>query len=75
MKFMYNEQFPKVDDPHREASTIVEIMVEDVNDNVPEFEHDVYAISIMENLPAGFSVVQVVARDVDKVIYNNISIF
>lgn len=45
-----------------------QIEVEDLNDNLPEFEHLRYNISIMENLPSGFSVLQVYASDADKVI-------
>jgi len=35
------------------------VEVLDLNDNVPEFEADFYNISIVENLPTGFSVLQV----------------
>lgn len=38
----------------------------DLNDNVPEFEADFYNISIVENLPSGFSVLQVNAVDRDQ---------
>ncbi|CAL4243121.1 unnamed protein product, partial [Meganyctiphanes norvegica] len=56
----------QIDNPQRVGSAVLEVRVEDVNDNLPEFEHDIYAISIVENLPAGFSVVQVVAKDPDE---------
>lgn len=39
----------------------------DLNDNVPEFEVDLYNISIIENLPKGFSILQVNAIDRDQV--------
>lgn len=45
----------------------VEIELVDINDNLPQFEVDVYNISIVENLPNGFSVLQVVASDQDQV--------
>ncbi|XP_037801284.1 cadherin-89D-like [Penaeus monodon] len=54
------------DNPRRVGSSVVEVFVEDVNDNLPEFSHSVYAISIVENLPSGFSVVQVSATDRDE---------
>ncbi|XP_047740872.1 cadherin-89D [Hyalella azteca] len=54
------------DDNERESSSVLEVLVTDVNDNLPEFEHDLYAISIVENLPTGFSVVQVSASDADQ---------
>lgn len=38
----------------------------DLNDNAPEFEVDLYNISIVENLPSGFSVLQVSAVDRDQ---------
>ncbi|XP_045608618.2 cadherin-89D [Procambarus clarkii] len=56
----------QVDDPRRVGSAVLEVVVEDLNDNLPEFVHDVYSISIMENLPSGFSVVQVSALDPDE---------
>jgi len=42
------------------------VEVLDLNDNVPEFEADFYNISIVENLPTGFSVLQVNAVDRDQ---------
>nr|XP_053655988.1 cadherin-89D-like isoform X2 [Cherax quadricarinatus] len=56
----------QVDNPRRVGSTVLEVVVEDVNDNLPQFTHDVYSISIVENLPSGFSVVQVSALDPDE---------
>ncbi|KAK7066000.1 hypothetical protein SK128_019625 [Halocaridina rubra] len=56
----------QMNNPRRVGSSVIEIEVEDVNDNLPSFTHDVYAISIVENLPSGFSVVQVSASDPDE---------
>lgn len=44
----------------------MEIEIMDLNDNLPQFEVDLYNISIVENLPNGFSVLQVIARDKDQ---------
>lgn len=44
----------------------IEIEILDLNDNAPEFEVDIYNISIVENLPTGFSVLQVNAIDRDQ---------
>lgn len=44
----------------------VEVEVLDLNDNLPQFEVDLYNISIVENLPNGFSVLQVIAYDKDQ---------
>ena len=49
----------QIDNPAKVASARVEIEVLDLNDNLPEFEVDFYNISIVENLPNGFSVLQV----------------
>lgn len=57
----------QVDDARKVGSCVVEVEVEDVNDNLPRFTQDVYSISIMENLPASFSVIQVSAQDPDQV--------
>ncbi|XP_076758983.1 cadherin 89D [Xylocopa sonorina] len=56
----------QVDNPLKTAAARVEVEVLDLNDNLPEFEVDLYNISIVENLPNGFSVLQVLARDKDQ---------
>lgn len=48
-----------MDNSLRYAIARVEIQVQDVNDNVPQFDYDMYNITVMENLPTGFTVVQV----------------
>lgn len=53
-------------DPLKRATARVEIEIIDINDNQPEFEVDLYNISIVENLPNGFSVLQVNAFDRDQ---------
>jgi hypothetical protein len=50
----------------KRALSKVEIEIVDINDNQPEFEVDLYNISIVENLPNGFSVLQVNALDRDQ---------
>lgn len=44
----------------------MEVEILDLNDNAPEFEVEFYNISIVENLPSGFSVLQVNAIDRDQ---------
>ncbi|KFB53538.1 AGAP004166-PA-like protein [Anopheles sinensis] len=56
----------QINDPVKSAFARVEIEVIDLNDNVPEFEVDLYNISIIENLPKGFSILQVNAIDRDQ---------
>ncbi|CAN2387309.1 Protocadherin Fat 2 [Pristimantis euphronides] len=43
----------------------VNIQVKDINDNQPIFEADLYRASLMENMPAGITVIQVTANDQD----------
>ncbi|CAB3364238.1 Hypothetical predicted protein [Cloeon dipterum] len=54
------------DNPARQGTARLEVTIIDVNDNAPNFEVEIYNISIVENLPNGFSVLQVAARDPDK---------
>ncbi|KMQ96809.1 cadherin-89d-like isoform x4 protein [Lasius niger] len=56
----------QVDNPLKMTVARVEMEVLDLNDNLPQFEVDLYNISIVENLPNGFSVLQVIARDKDQ---------
>lgn len=43
----------------------VHVVVQDVNDHSPEFERQVYSVSVPENLPPGTSVLQAHAVDKD----------
>lgn len=54
------------DSLQKRAVARIEVEIVDVNDNAPEFEVDLYNISIVENLPSGFSVLQVNAIDRDQ---------
>lgn len=56
-----------MDNALRYALAKVEVAVTDINDNVPVFDYDMYNITVMENLPPGFTVVQVHAVDRDSV--------
>ncbi|XP_034938287.1 cadherin-89D isoform X2 [Chelonus insularis] len=56
----------QLDNPLKYSSAKVLIEILDLNDNLPQFEVDLYNISIVENLPNGFSVLQVVAYDKDQ---------
>lgn len=57
----------QVDNPLKYDTAKVQIELLDINDNLPEFEVEIYNISIVENLPNGFSVLQVAASDQDQV--------
>lgn len=60
-------QASQLDNPLKVGMARVEVELIDINDNQPQFEVDIYNISIVENLPNGFSVLQVSATDVDQV--------
>lgn len=64
--FVLQVQASQIDNPLKTATARVEIEILDLNDNLPEFEVDFYNISIVENLPNGFSVLQVMATDKDQ---------
>jgi hypothetical protein len=65
--FVLQLQASQADNPLKTGLTRVEVELLDLNDNLPEFEVDLYNISIVENLPNGFSVLQVMAADKDQV--------
>ncbi|MFT7804338.1 cadherin EGF LAG seven-pass G-type receptor 2 [Arapaima gigas] len=52
--------------PQKSDTTYLEILVNDVNDNAPRFLRDRYQGSVMEDVPAFTSVVQVSATDRDS---------
>lgn len=64
--FVLQIQAVQTDNPLKTGVARVEIEVLDLNDNLPEFEVDFYNISIVENLPNGFSVLQIMATDQDQ---------
>ncbi|XP_052739756.1 cadherin-89D isoform X1 [Bicyclus anynana] len=64
--FVLQIQASQVDNALKTAVARVEVEILDLNDNLPEFEVDFYNISIVENLPNGFSVLQVMATDKDQ---------
>lgn len=64
--FVLQVEARQKDSPIKRALSRIEIEIIDLNDNRPEFEVDFYNISIVENLPSGFSVLQVNAIDRDQ---------
>ena len=65
--FVLQLQASQADNPLKTGLARVEVVLLDLNDNLPEFEVDLYNISIVEKLPNGFSVLQVMAADKDQV--------
>lgn len=52
--------------PPRTNTTVVNIDVSDVNDNPPTFSQENYSIIIQENMPTGFSLLQLLVTDKDS---------
>ncbi|XP_069892341.1 protocadherin gamma-B2 isoform X14 [Dipodomys merriami] len=52
--------------PPQTGTTEIRIQVTDANDNPPVFSQDVYKVTLRENVPPGFSVLQVKATDKDE---------
>nr|5T9T_A Chain A, Protocadherin gamma B2-alpha C [Mus musculus]5T9T_B Chain B, Protocadherin gamma B2-alpha C [Mus musculus] len=53
-------------DPPRSGTTQIRIQVTDINDNPPMFSQDVFSVTLREDVPPGFSVLQVTATDQDE---------
>ena len=51
--------------PERSTSVVINIIVEDVNDNAPQFESQRIILSILENSPIGSTVDRIIALDPD----------
>lgn len=51
--------------PPLTGSGTVHVIVQDVNDHSPEFERQIYSVTVAENLPVGSSVLQAHAVDKD----------
>lgn len=52
--------------PSLTATARLAVYVEDVNDNAPLFDQEVYSTAIPEDFETGFSILQVVASDLDS---------
>ncbi|XP_044081918.1 protocadherin beta-18-like [Neovison vison] len=59
--------------PPRSGTTLVRVLVLDINDNAPEFERPVYEVQVLENSPVDSLVVRVSATDLDAGIYGQLS--
>uniref|UniRef100_A0A8C6RX97 Protocadherin gamma subfamily B, 2 n=1 Tax=Nannospalax galili TaxID=1026970 RepID=A0A8C6RX97_NANGA len=53
-------------DPARSGTAQIRIQVTDANDNPPMFSQDVFRVTLREDVPPGFSVLQVMATDQDE---------
>lgn len=67
---IYNLTIDAVDSDSRQLksskSAVVIIYVEDINDNFPVFTKNSYSAEMLENVPIGYTVINVTAHDKDK---------
>ncbi|KAM5298223.1 protocadherin beta-18-like [Ctenodactylus gundi] len=59
--------------PPRSGTTLIRVVVLDINDNMPEFEKTTYAVQVAENSPVGSLVIKVSATDLDTGINGELS--
>ncbi|CAJ0936120.1 unnamed protein product, partial [Mesorhabditis belari] len=52
-------------DPPLSSSTIIEVTLDDVNDNAPEFSSQNYMATVSEDIAVGTSFIQIMATDTD----------
>ncbi|XP_077122301.1 protocadherin gamma-B1-like isoform X29 [Ranitomeya variabilis] len=52
--------------PAQSGTTIIKVMVTDLNDNVPIFTQNLYKVSVKENIPVNSTILQVSASDEDE---------
>ncbi|XP_037403084.1 protocadherin gamma-C5-like [Pygocentrus nattereri] len=62
-------------DPVRSGTTLIKIIVEDINDNEPQFELQTYKASVQESAAAGVTVVTIKATDLDEGINGEIQYY
>lgn len=53
--------------PGRSTIVPIEVFIEDLNDNTPIWQQEIYSVNIIENATVGSSVILVSASDVDQV--------
>ncbi|XP_028838477.1 protocadherin gamma-C5-like isoform X19 [Denticeps clupeoides] len=52
--------------PVRSGTTLINVLVQDINDNAPKFDRASYKVSVRENTDKGFSVLDLRATDADE---------
>ena len=62
----------KVSDSSLEDTAPVVVTINNINDNDPVFDPNVYNLTISENMPVGSIVVTVMATDIDQVDVNDV---
>ncbi|XP_044756698.1 cadherin-87A [Coccinella septempunctata] len=59
--------------PQLNASAMVLLQVKNLNDNSPQFETDIYNVTVEENAPKGTKILTVSASDLDKGEYGEVT--
>ncbi|XP_065264913.1 protocadherin gamma-A4-like isoform X2 [Emys orbicularis] len=59
-------------DPVRSGTAQISVIVLDANDNAPVFSQTVYKVNVLENMPAGSTMVTVKATDPDEGIHQEV---
>ncbi|XP_073212224.1 protocadherin gamma-A4-like isoform X11 [Lepidochelys kempii] len=59
-------------DPVTSGTAQIRVIVHDVNDNAPVFSQSVYKVNVLENMPAGSTMVTVKATDPDEGIHQEV---
>ncbi|XP_065411877.1 protocadherin gamma-A4-like isoform X32 [Chrysemys picta bellii] len=59
-------------DPVRSGTAQIRVIVLDANDNAPVFSQTVYKVNVLENMPAGSTMVTVKATDPDEGIHQEV---
>ncbi|XP_059773275.1 protocadherin beta-4-like [Balaenoptera ricei] len=59
--------------PPRSGTSMLRILIMDVNDNAPEFVHTPYEVQVLENSPLHSPILTVLARDVDAGNFGTVS--
>ncbi|XP_077122299.1 protocadherin gamma-B5-like isoform X27 [Ranitomeya variabilis] len=52
--------------PVQTGTALINIIINDINDNLPTFTQDVYKVSVRENIPVNSTILQVSASDEDE---------
>lgn len=60
-------QAAQTDDILKTAAALVTVSVEDVNDNLPEFDKPNYSVTLLENSPVDAVLFKPVVTDLDEV--------
>lgn len=72
-KYLVTVVISEAQGKHVHARKEINVVVEDVNDNTPQFEETYYQVEIEENNKPGISLVQVSASDADSQFFGKVS--